>query len=355
MKEIVIDAPSLKSTVRCGDGAFAACAERLSAERPFLVTDSNVFRLYGEEIGKKFPSSRVFVIPAGEKSKNQRWLFAILKAMAESGVTRSSTVAALGGGVVGDLAGLAASLYMRGVRLVQIPTTLLSQVDSSVGGKTAIDFCGVKNIVGTFYQPSEVYVDPLFINTLPRRELRCGLGEIVKYGALDGEIYRQILQNKGRLFSNGFLGEIVYPCIAHKARVVSGDERDIGGLRKTLNLGHTTGHAFELVYKRKSHGEYVLIGMYYELYIAEKKGVCGGEYAQNLKKLVKKVIGSVPAYPDAAQAAVKAKYDKKNERQDVVSVVVPAREGQSAELRLPLEEYAALVGECSDKIREEEF
>lgn len=352
MKDIVISTPSVQSVIHCGQGALDAYARQLADSRPFIVTDANVFGLYRETVKKYFPSSYVHVIPAGEKNKNYGRLLEILKAMIGNGVTRSSTVVALGGGVVGDITGLAASLYMRGVRLVQIPTTLLSQVDSSVGGKTAVDFCGVKNVIGTFYQPSEVIVDPLFLSTLPKRETRCGLGEIVKYGALDREIYRRLLKNKSHLFSEKFLEEITFSCIEHKAKIVTDDEKDLNGLRKTLNLGHTTGHAFELYYKRKSHGEFVLIGMYYELYLAEKRGVCGGEYAENLKKLIKKVVGKIPAYEDAERAALMAKYDKKNEKTDVVSVVVPCEEGRSAELKLPLDEYAAAIGECRDFLKE---
>lgn len=351
MKDITISTLSVQSVIHCGSGALSSYGRELSALKPFIVTDSNVYRLYKELFFDLFSGCAVHVLPAGEKSKNYGELLKILKSMIENGVTRSSTVVALGGGVVGDIAGLAASLYMRGVRLVQIPTTLLSQVDSSVGGKTAVDFQSVKNVIGTFYQPSEVIVDPLFLKTLPRREIRCGLGEIIKYGALDKEIYSLLLKNKSNLFSEVFLEEITVHCIAHKARVVTGDERDLNGLRKTLNLGHTTGHAFELYYKRKSHGEFVLIGMFYELYIAEKKGLCGGKYAESLRRLIKKVIGGVPAYDDAEKAALFAKYDKKNTENTTVSVVAPCTEGASTEIKLPIAEYASLIAECRDKLK----
>ena len=144
---------------------------------------------------------------------------------------RGCRVIAFGGGVVGDIAGLAAALYMRGVRLVQIPTTLLAQVDSSVGGKTAIDFKRVKNLIGTFYQPEEVIVDPMFLKTLPKREIRCGLGEIIKYGALNKGIYEKLSKNSDKLNDFDFLEEISADCIRHKAEIVSGDrseERRVG-------------------------------------------------------------------------------------------------------------------------------
>ncbi|MGN0813290.1 MAG: 3-dehydroquinate synthase family protein [Candidatus Coproplasma sp.] len=352
MQDIIINTPTQKSVIHCGKGAFENFAKGLDAKKLFVVTDSNVYAIYRQLIENTFGSSPVHVIKAGEASKTYNTLIGILKHMLESGATRAYTVVALGGGVVGDIAGLAACLFMRGVKLVQIPTTLLSQVDSSVGGKTAVDLNNVKNAIGAFYQPGEVIVDPMFLATLPKREIRCGLGEIVKYGALDGEIYKTLWQNRDRLFDPEFWEDITAPCIQHKADVVAGDEKDLNGLRKTLNLGHTTGHAFELYYKRKSHGEFVLIGMYYELLIAQSKGVCGGEYAQNLKTLIRKVIKNIPAYADMGQAALVAKFDKKNDEQTTVSMIVPAVEGRCEEIKMPLGKYAQAIGELAETIKE---
>ena len=352
MKDIKISVPSGESIIYCGSGAFEERASLLCGKKIFIVTDTNVFSIYGDLIKETFGEAPVYAVPAGEKSKNYRQLIKILQAMLKSGVTRSSTVVAMGGGVVGDIAGLAACLYMRGVRLVQIPTTLLSQVDSSVGGKTAVDFEGVKNVVGAFYQPQEVIVDGRFLSTLPRREIRCGLGEIIKYGGLDGGIYQKLIDNSSALFSQEFFNDIVYDCIAHKARVVAEDERDISGARKALNLGHTTGHALELYYKRKSHGEFVLIGTYYELYIAQKLGYCSEDYADSLRKLIKKVIGKIPAYDDIERAAKFAKFDKKNSTSSNISLIAPYKVGESKEIILPAEEYVSLIVECRDRIKE---
>ncbi len=351
MQKLTIDTPSCKSTIFCGNGAFAERTALLKDKKLFIVTDSNVNKLYKSHIQSAFGDSPVHVIPAGERSKNYRQLLNILSAMLKAGVTRTFTVVALGGGVVGDITGLAASLYMRGVNLIQIPTTLLSQVDSSVGGKTAVDYEGVKNIIGTFYQPSEVIIDPLFLRTLPRREMRCGLGEIIKYGALDSGIYQSLINHKENLFSEEFLEKITFDCVTFKADVVSADERDTGGLRKTLNLGHTTGHAFELYYKRKSHGEFVLIGMYYEIFIAKQLNMCDVQYADTLIELIRKVIGRVPGYQDAALAARLAKFDKKNTQSSSISVIAPKCNGQSMEITLPAENYCRLIDDCSKYIR----
>ncbi len=350
MENITISTPSTKSVISCGKGAFEQFVKSFNGKSVFIVTDSNVFALYSQLIKNSFPQAVIYTIRAGEKSKNYGVLLSVLKEMISSGITRSSTVIAFGGGVVGDLTGLAASLYMRGVNLIQIPTTLLSQVDSSVGGKTAVDLCGVKNVVGTFYQPSRVVVDPMFLRTLPKRELRCGLGEIIKYGTLNADIYEAI-KSADNLFDYEFLEKITAPCIRHKASVVSNDERDLGGERKSLNLGHTTGHAFELNYKRKSHGEFVLIGMYYELFIAVKQGVCTEEYAEELRSLIKCVINKIPVYDDAAAA----KYDKKNSVQKDISLIVPQTKGEYEEIKLGLEEYVKQISACAEQIRSEKW
>lgn len=351
MQTIVINAPSQNSVIHCGEGSFEKYVpEIIAGKQLFIVTDSNVDRLYGRLMEKAFVGAPKYVIAAGEKSKNYKTLIAIIGRMAECNLTRSSLVVAFGGGVVGDIAGLAASLYMRGVHLLQIPTTLLSQVDSSVGGKTAVDYKNVKNLVGTFYQPECVVIDPRFLLTLPAREIRCGLGEIIKYGALNEEIFQLIERYKNRLFTSEFFGEVTPPCVRHKAAVVQADERDAGGARKSLNLGHTTGHAFELFYKKRSHGEFVLIGMYYELFIAARCGIVGGQYRERLENLIKKVV-KVPSFENVQTAALLAVHDKKNAVSSEISVVVPKTYGEYAEITLPVEQYARLLGECSECLK----
>lgn len=346
MKDIILKTSATESVIHCGQGAFDLYAPKLKEKQFFVVTDSNVFAIYRhlmwQTFGNDFP---VIILPAGEKSKSYKYLLEILKEMLKAGMRRNCTVVAFGGGVVGDIAGLAAALYMRGVHLTQIPTTLLAQVDSSVGGKTAVDLDGVKNVIGTFYQPEEVIVDPRFLKTLPEREIRCGLGEIIKHGALNAEIFAKLKENKDNLKSFEFLDDIIYYNIAHKAKVVEEDERETTGLRKTLNLGHSTGHALELYYRKKSHGEFVLIGMYYELYIAEKLGICGGQYAKDLKNLILSVIKKPPVYSDIEKAAELARYDKKNSDEEI-TLVVPECEGQSVEVKLSMPEYVALLKEC---------
>ncbi len=353
MKIINLKTASSQSVICCGAGAFESLVPEIKYRDLFLVTDSNVAEIYGEIIAKYFPSCPKHVIKAGEASKTYNTLIAILKAMANANLTRSGCVVALGGGVVGDIAGLAASLYMRGVHLVQIPTTLLSQVDSSVGGKTAVDLGKIKNAIGTFYQPEQVIVDPMFLHTLPEREMRCGMGEIVKYAAINDGIFKK-LSASSNVYDFDFLDEITYDCIMHKAKVVEQDERDSGGVRKSLNVGHTAGHALELFYGDKSHGEYVAIGMYFELYIAVKEGVTDSRYAEELKKLISLVVPQIPRFKDIAMAAKLASHDKKNARADEISIVAPTGGGAFKEIKLPIKQYKEYIKESnmSDIVRQ---
>ncbi|MCD8294348.1 MAG: 3-dehydroquinate synthase [Clostridia bacterium] len=350
MEELWLNNTARKSVIRCGDGAFAAYMPLHRGESLFVVTDRNVMYYYQDLLQKTLgPDVPVYVLPAGESTKCMRYLKKILDAMCEAGLKRNSRVIAFGGGVVGDIAGLAASLYMRGINLTQVPTTLLAQVDSSVGGKTAIDYNDVKNLIGAFYQPDEVIVDPMFLQTLPKREVKCGLGEIVKYAAIDAGIFDALANWPEKIFPLDFLSALTMDCIRHKARVVESDERDSGGDRKSLNMGHTTGHAFELYFKGMSHGEFVMIGMYFELYIARALSVCTGPYADELERLIMKAERRIPFLDDARAGAAKAKTDKKNDSSGTISVILPVSKGEWTERKIPVEEYLDMIDKCAQE------
>ena len=344
MKTVEIHTPSQDSVISCERGCFKSLTPQfLSGHKNFVLTDSNVYQLYQEDILSVFGANTpVYILPAGEESKNHENLFKILQVMIEAQLHRNSYLFALGGGVVGDIGGLAASLYMRGIHCVQVPTTLLAQVDSSVGGKTAVDMGKVKNVVGAFYQPEAVLVDSNFLKTLPEREIRCGLGEIIKYGGLNGKILDNLLANGDRLFDLSYLAAVTPDCIEHKADVVRKDERE-SGLRKSLNMGHTTAHALELYYGDFSHGEFVLIGMYYEIKIALAEGLIAPDYAEKLNGLILKVMGKIPVYKDVTKAVEYAKLDKKNAASDVVSMIVPTAYNEYKELKIPFEKYLAYM------------
>ena len=212
---------------------FAATAALAAGRNVAVVSDDVVDALYGDAVAAQFVGKSVLrvVIPHGEAHKAPAEYVSILNRLAEAGFTREDTVVALGGGVVGDLAGFAAATYMRGVRLIAVPTSLLAMVDSSVGGKTAINIDYGKNLCGAFYQPAEVYINTGFLSTLPPREMLCGWGEIIKYAFIDHTIGMTDLEGDVTPL-------LIAKCVQCKADVVSADERE-GGLRKVLNLGHT--------------------------------------------------------------------------------------------------------------------
>ena len=342
MQTITLKTPSMEGKIYIGADALQKRLPILTAgQKNFVVTDSNVYALYSAWFENYFSGAEIFVLSAGEENKNFNSLYAILNKMAGAGMRRTSRVFAVGGGVVGDIAGLAAALYMRGLSCVQIPTTLLAQVDSSVGGKTAVDLDGVKNVVGAFYQPCEVLVSPEFLTTLPQREIKCGLGEIVKYAALNAEIFDALIGNTDKLGDLTFLSSLVELCIRHKAKVVEADEKE-NGERRSLNVGHTTGHAIELT-SGLSHGESVLYGMRLETKIALQKGVCEKEYGEKLLLLIDQALAvapySVPDFTQIGKAAEKAKADKKNTEDNEIKMAVAKDKGEWTMLSLPFKAY----------------
>ena len=342
MTQISLKTPTMQGDIYIGEEVLSSrLPALLQGQKNFAVTDSNVYGLNKNFFDSYFKREEIFVLPAGEENKNFQSLHQILSAMVQAGLLRNSRLFAVGGGVVGDIGGLASALYMRGISCVQIPTTLLAQVDSSVGGKTAVDLGGIKNIVGAFYQPREVLICPNFLQTLPKREIKCGLGEIVKYTALNGEIFDCLAQNLDKLQDLEFLKTLIYPCVLHKAKVVQADEKETGE-RRSLNVGHTTGHAIELNYNL-SHGEGVLYGMYLETKTAIERGVCEKKYGETLLKIVEKAIQTAPYqklnFAGIGDCLEKAKSDKKNTQTDTISMAVAKRKNEWTMLSLPFEEY----------------
>jgi len=245
----------------------------IKGNKAFVVTDGNVAKYYLTKVKESLESAgfkvESHVIEPGEESKNEKSLFILYDKFHDFGVTRLDLVVALGGGVVGDLAGFAAATYLRGIPLIQLPTTLLAQVDSSVGGKTAIDLPYGKNLVGSFYHPMAVIMDPSVLTTLPRTVMNEGMAEVIKYGCIrDLDLFDQIKSNRMDL------EWVLERCIHIKTTVVAKDERDTGE-RMLLNFGHTVGHAVEKVagYRNFSHGQAVAIGMVTACEMGEVLGV----------------------------------------------------------------------------------
>ena len=346
MECINLKTPSMEGKIYIGADVIETRLPTLTnGQTNFVVTDSNVYALYAAWFEKYFPDTEFFVLKAGEENKNFPSLQAILEKMAVAGLQRTSRLFAVGGGVVGDIGGLAAALYMRGISYVQIPTTLLAQVDSGVGGKTAVNLGDVKNIVGAFYQPCETLIDSTFLQTLSARELKCGVGEIVKYAALNKEIFDLLEQNADKLSNLDFLTELLTVCIRHKANVVTADEKE-SGARRSLNVGHTTGHAIELFYGL-SHGESVLYGMLLETKMAMDVGVCEKVYGEKLCGLIRAALQLQPQtsvdFSNIIQAAEKARLDKKNTSNGQINMSVAKEKGSWTTLSLPFDDYQAAL------------
>lgn len=252
------------SDIYIGSGIFASTAkhvaEKFHPARIHIVTDSNVAPLYLDVLKAQFPMTITStIIPAGEEHKNLSTVASIYSDLCEAGLTRSDLLIALGGGVVGDITGFAAATYLRGISICQIPTTLLSQVDSSVGGKCGVDLPQGKNLVGAFYQPELVMIDTAILDSLPERIFCDGMAEVIKYGCIAN---RDILEMVSAPDFRSHMEQIVYECVRIKRAVVQQDEHD-NGLRMILNFGHTIGHSAEKLgnYVDLSHGQAVAIGM----------------------------------------------------------------------------------------------
>ena len=255
--------------------------------KALLVTQKNILDVCAE----KFPYE-VALIPDGETSKSLSEAEKLFTRAIEAGLDRKSVVIALGGGVVGDLAGFVAATFMRGINLIQIPTTLLAQVDSSVGGKTAVNHALGKNLIGAFHQPRAVFIDLNFLKTLPEREIKSGLGEVVKYGVISDENFFAYLEdNAEKILQRDLktLAHVVKRSCEIKAEVVAADEKE-SGLRRILNFGHTLAHAIEeqTGYKKYRHGEAVAIGMVAAAQISHELGKTSAENVQRLEKLLKR-------------------------------------------------------------------
>ncbi len=252
-------------------GILRSLSARLWALRPSriaVVSNPTVHALYGPRVAESLRARGLqffpILVPDGEEYKDLLWLYKVLGDLLRHGCDRRSVVVALGGGVVGDMAGFAAATFMRGIRCVQVPTTLLAQVDSSVGGKTGVNHPLGKNMIGAFHQPSLVVIDPETLQTLPQREFRAGLAEVIKYGVIwDAELFEMLVRDRKDICALGpRLHEAIVRSCRIKATVVGQDEKE-SGVRAILNFGHTVGHALEAVtgYRRYLHGEAVAVGM----------------------------------------------------------------------------------------------
>ncbi|MCK5670196.1 3-dehydroquinate synthase, partial [Candidatus Bathyarchaeota archaeon] len=263
MKTIEVSLGARSYPIIVGTGLVDSLHEHLPEGKIALISTPIIMELYGDKLDSIGGSYDLVSVPDGEDGKTWETVESVLGQLFEYGLDRKSTIVALGGGTVGDLAGFVASIYMRGINVVQIPTTLLAMVDSSIGGKTAVNHPKGKNLVGSFHQPSKVIIDPVFLESLPVREIRSGLAEVAKYGVIsDGAILDILEKTPVEELKGEVMAELIAKCAAIKAVYVQQDEREVKGIRAALNYGHTAGHAVENLSKHEiKHGEGVAIGM----------------------------------------------------------------------------------------------
>ena len=320
------------------------------ATRLAVVTDDTVGGLYAhrllQSLWARGYTASVISLPAGEQTKSLHNLGVLYDSFMEMGLTRTDAVVALGGGVVGDLAGFAAATILRGVDFVQIPTTLLAQVDSSVGGKVAVDLAHGKNLAGAFWQPRLVLMDPQTLGTLDERTFADGMAEVVKYGCIfDADFYSFLEQRPSRGQVMGDIESVLYTCCDLKRRVVIEDERDTGK-RMLLNFGHTLAHAYELAggYETWTHGQAVAAGMVKAAELGERLGVTPAGTGARIAALLGCFALPVDIPCTAADYAAAVGLDKKGAGDDI-SVILLEAVGRAVPRRMPKAELTALLEE----------
>ncbi len=323
MKKVKVELGSRGYEVRVGADLLARTGLWLKeiglSGKAAIITDTTVKGLYVDVLVRGLASAgfdaTVLEVPAGEEQKSLETAGRLYSELSDAYAERTTPVLALGGGVIGDLAGFVAATYMRGVPLIQIPTTLLAQVDSSIGGKTAVDHGQLKNMIGVFYQPKLVITDVDTLKTLPEVELTNGMAEVIKHAAIRSSSFFEFLDDnleRVRAFHEGMLEKIVLESVRIKAEVVEKDEKE-SGLRAILNYGHTVGHAVETASDfRLKHGQAVAIGMVAAARISNRMGILGEDDVMQLEKVIKKA-GLPAEMPDLDKEKVMRamKHDKK--------------------------------------------
>ncbi|MEE8328788.1 MAG: 3-dehydroquinate synthase, partial [Thermodesulfovibrionia bacterium] len=339
MQNVSVELKERSYTIMIGSKVFQKLGLRLLEFRPSsvaVVSNKTIFPLYKDIVLKSMEKCgmepEVFLLPDGEEYKDSLWVSYLHGELLKARFDRGSLLVALGGGVIGDITGFVASTYMRGIRYVQVPTTLLAQVDSSVGGKTGVNHPLGKNMIGTFYQPSLVLIDIDILKTLPERELRAGIAEVIKYGIIsDSELFN-FLENKGNeaFITGDNLIHVIQRSCEIKADIVSRDERE-SGVRAVLNFGHTIGHAIETVtdYKRFLHGEAIAMGMCAAADLAVKLKICKKESLVRIKRLIESFNLPVVIPADIkASALIKAMEVDKKVKAGKLSFILPESIGR---------------------------
>jgi 3-dehydroquinate synthase len=367
--KITVRAASATYEIEIGSGLLAGIGERVDAllkgglsagkQRAFVVTSPEIWDLWGQELASGFPAAPTLLsVPAGEQYKRLATIERLAEEMAQHGADRDSVLVAFGGGVIGDMTGFLAAMYMRGIRYIGVPTTLLAQVDSSLGGKTGVNLAAGKNLAGAFHHPLAVYSDTATLHTLPAVEIRAGLQESIKAGIIrDRALFDFLDEHRDEILSDDQGGDqaaithAVAASVQIKANVVGADEKE-SGERMLLNLGHTLGHAIEAAteYKQLLHGQAVAWGMIAAIGIAQRRGMVSSSEAERMNRVIR-AYGPLRSFSaDAEELVALTAKDKKN-RSGARSFVLPigigdatvVRDVSEAELLAAAEEMMAEV------------
>ncbi|MCG2888640.1 MAG: 3-dehydroquinate synthase [Sulfolobales archaeon] len=346
----------ITQTVCCNDVRFVVGRNALEVLRE-LTGKIAVFHphwLDPTPIRKVLPEAEYFPVEDGERLKDVNNVLVLAKELFEKGYDRGDTIIAVGGGSVTDTVGFLASIYLRGIRLVNVPTTLLGMVDAAIGGKTGVNFAGIKNVLGTFYQPSLIIAELSFLDTLPQQELRNGLSEVIKYSiVLDSALYNILMGSRDEIMrkDDEALEEVIIRSASNKLDVVAQDERETKGIRIVLNFGHTVGHAIESATDFKvHHGLAISVGMACESKFAEELGYAEEGLVEDTLSLL--TLYELPVNPDQLDPrpdpykALKALEKDKKRRSDVLLVPVPRRIGAWTKAEIPVETFKGLTEQC---------
>ncbi len=350
LRTLKVELPDKSYDIKISDGLRKDFGKEIKeiyqGEKIFIISDENVYGIYGEELAENLRKEGIepffTVVKPGERSKSVDTLVSVYNDLLDKEINRGHMIVALGGGVVGDLTGFVAATLLRGIKFIQIPTSLLAQIDSSVGGKVAVNLERGKNLVGNFYHPEKVLIDPEMLQTLDRRYLNDGTAEVIKYGCIRSRELFEILENiKDEKDYMDNIGDIIYRCCDIKREVVEEDEKDTG-IRMILNFGHTIGHAIEQFfnYEKYTHGEAVAMGMYSITKRSEEKGETEAGCAEKIKNLLQK-FNLEYELPKMDLAAVEkaVRVDKKTNK-DSITVILIKTIGEAFTKKIKKEEIS---------------
>jgi 3-dehydroquinate synthase len=357
MKKTTVEHSSGKYQVILAEGIFdnlPKILSEMSPGLPFYIVDQNVAKLHVSRVNKIIGQSNHYILPPGEGSKSYHFLKNIQKILFEKKYSRDSIIVSIGGGVTGDLAGFAAATYLRGIRIIHVPTTIIAACDSSIGGKTGINFQGAKNIIGAFHQPELVLIDPLFLRSLDNATYFSGIGELIKSAFLSGPDEVKDLEGNFNLIRNrdfSYLEKVIFKAVCFKSAVVGCDEMETS-LRKILNLGHTFGHAFESVTRFKiPHGLAVQAGLIASLFLSARLGILNQRDLQDWLKLPLKIkVSPLLKNPQSSRIYGAMINDKKNVQGAIKLVLLSAPGKILIDISVPEKEIVGATDELKNLI-----